>query len=46
MDPAAAEKYVFERFRWHLLEVLQELYFMAAQEGKTKTLKEVKKWLK
>ena len=45
MDPADAEKYVFKRFRWHLLEVLQELYFVATKEGKIKTLKEAKKWL-
>ena len=34
MDPAAAEKYVFKRFRWRLLEVLRELEFVAATEGK------------
>ena len=45
MDPAEAEKYVFKRFRWRLLEVLQELYFVATKEGKIKTLKEAKKWL-
>ena len=45
MDPADAEKYVFKRFRWRLLEVLQELYFVATKEGKIKTLKEAKKWL-
>ena len=45
MDPAEAEKYVFKRFRWHLLEVLQERYFVATNEGKIKTLKEAKKWL-
>ena len=44
MDPAKAEKYVFKRFRWRLLEVLQELYFVATKEGKIKTLKEAKKW--
>ena len=46
LDPADAEKYVFKRFRWRLPEVLQELYFMATKEGKIKTLKEAKKWLK
>ena len=46
MDPNAAEKYVFKRFRWRLPEVLQELYFVAAKEGKIRTLKEAKKWLK
>ena len=45
MDPAEAEKYVFKRFRCRLLEVLQELYFVATKEGKIKTLKEAKKWL-
>ena len=45
IDPAEAEKYVFERFRWHLPEVLQELYFVPTKEGKIKTLKEAKKWL-
>ena len=45
MDPAEAEKYVFKRFRWRLPEVLQELYFVATNEGKIKTLKEAKKWL-
>ena len=45
MDPAEAEKYVFKRFRYHLPEVLQELYFVATKEGKIKTLKEAKKWL-
>ena len=45
MDPADAEKYVFRRFRYRLPEVLQELYFVAAKEGKIKTLKEAKKWL-
>ena len=46
MHPADAEKYVFKRFRWRLPEVLQELYFVATKEGKIKTLKEAKKWLK
>ena len=46
MDPADAEKYVFKRFRWRLPQVLQELYFVATKEGKIKTLKEAKKWLK
>ena len=45
MDPADAEKYVFKRFRYRLLEVLQKPYFVATQEGKIKTLKEAKKWL-
>ena len=45
MDPGEAEKNVFKRFRWRLLEVLQELYFMATKEGKIKTFKEAKKWL-
>ena len=45
MHPADAEKYVFQRFRWRLPEVLQELYFVATKEGKIKTLKEAKKWL-
>ena len=34
MDPADAERYVFKRFRYRLLEVLQELYFVATKEGK------------
>ena len=42
MDPAAAEKYVFKPFRWRLPEVLQELYFVAAKEGKITILKEAK----
>ena len=46
MPPADAEKYVFRRFRYRLPEVLQELYFVATKEGKIKTLKEAKKWLK
>ena len=45
MDAATAEKYVFKRFQWRLLEVLQELYFLAAKEGKITTLKEAKNWL-
>ena len=45
LDPAEAEKYVFKRFRYRLPEVLQGLYFVAAKEGKIKTLKEAKKWL-
>ena len=45
MDPAEAEKCVFKWFRYRLPEVLQELYFVAAKEGKAKTLKEAKKWL-
>ena len=43
MDPAEAEEYVFKQFRYRLLEVLQELYFVATKEGKIKTLKEAKK---
>ena len=43
MDPAAADKYVFKRFRWRLPEVLQGLYFLAAKEGNLTTLKEAKK---
>ena len=46
MDPADAEKYVFKRFRYRLPEVLQELYFVATKEGKIRTLREAKKWLK
>ena len=46
MDPAEAEKYVFKRVRYCLTEVLRELYFVATKEGKIKTLKEAKKWLK
>ena len=45
MPPADAEKYVFRRFRYRLPEVLQELYFVATEEGKIKTPKEAKKWL-
>ena len=45
MDPAAAVKYVFNRFRSHLPEVLQELYFVAAKQGKIRTLKVAKKRL-
>ena len=45
MEPAEAEKYVLKRFRWHLPEVLQELYFVATKEGKINTLKEAKKSL-
>ena len=45
MDPAAAEKYVFKRIPWRLPEVLQELYSVAANEGKITTLKEAKKLL-
>ena len=45
MHPADAEKYVFRRFRYRLPEVLGELYFVATNEGKIKTLKEAKKWL-
>ena len=46
MVPADAEIYVFKQFRYRLPEVLQELYFMATKEGKIKTLKEAKKWLR
>ena len=45
MDPAAAEEYVFKRFRWRLPEVHQELYFVGAKEVTITTLKEAKKWL-
>ena len=45
MDPAVAEKYVFKQFPWCLPEVLQELYFVAAKEGKNATLKKAMKWL-
>ena len=45
MEPAETGKYVFKRFRWHLPEVLRELYFVATNEGKIKPLKEAKKWL-
>ena len=45
MDPGDSEKYVFKRFRWRLMSVLQELYFVATKEGKIKTLNEAKKWL-
>ena len=45
IDPAAAEKYAPKRSQWRLLEGLQELYFVAAKEGKITTLKEAKKWL-
>ena len=44
-DPAAAEKYVFKRFRWRLPEVLQELYFAAAKKGKIMSRKKAKRWL-
>ena len=42
MDRAAAEKYVFQRFRWRLSEVLQDTYLVAAKEGK---IKYARKWL-
>ena len=45
MDPADAERYVFEQFRYRLPEVLQEPYFIATKQVKIKTLKEAKKWL-
>ena len=45
MDPAAAEKYVLKRFCWRLPEMLQELCFVAAKEGRITTLKKAKKWL-
>ena len=38
IDPAMAEKHIFKRFRWRLLEV-------AAKKGKITTLKEAKKRL-
>ena len=37
MDPAAAEKCVFKRFRWRLPKELQEPYFVAANKGKITT---------
>ena len=40
MDPAQAQRCVFKRFRFRLPDVLQELYFVAPKEGKTKTLKD------
>ena len=43
--PAEAKKYVFKQFHWHLPEVLQELYLVAAKGGKMTTLKEADKWL-
>ena len=43
MDAAQADKYVF---RWRLPEVLQQLYFLAAKEGKMRIVKDAKKWLK
>ena len=46
MDFAAAGKYVLKQLRWRPLEVLQELYFVAAEEVKITTLKKAKKWLK
>ena len=45
IDPVAAEKYVFKRFRWRLPGVLQKLNFVAAKEGKITTLKEATKLL-
>ena len=45
MDPATGEKYVLKQFQWRPMEVLQDLYFVAAKEGKITTLKEGKKWL-
>ena len=45
MDPAAAGKYVSKQLRWRLLELLQELYLVAAKEGKITTLKEARNWL-
>ena len=45
MDPAGAGKYVFTRFQWRLPQVLQELYLVAAKDGKIMTHKEAKKWL-
>ena len=46
MDPAEADKYVFNPFWWHLRAVLQELYFVAAKEEKIKIPRDAKKWLK
>ena len=46
LPPTDAERYVFRRFRYRLPEVLGELYFVATKEGRIKTLKEAKKWLK
>ena len=37
METAAADKYVFKRFRWRLPGVLQELYLVAAKKGKNTT---------
>ena len=45
MSPGAAEKYVLKQFRWRLSDVLEELYLVAAKEGKITPLKEAKKWL-
>ena len=36
---------MFKRFRPHLPDVLQELYFVAAIEGKMTTFKVAEKWL-
>ena len=46
MNPAEAANYVLRRFRGHVPEVLQELYFMAVKERKIASLKEAKKSLK
>ena len=45
MDPAQADKYVFKRTHFRLPQVLQELYFSAAPEGKMKNPKDSKRWL-
>ena len=45
MHPAAAKKHVFKRYQWRLPEVLQELYFVVAKDGKIITLGEAKKWI-
>ena len=45
MVPAQAEEYVFKWFQWRPPEVLKELYFVLATEGKIRTVKDAKKWL-
>ena len=45
VDLAQAKKYVFKGLGFRLPEVLQELYFLAAKQGKIKTLKDAKRWL-
>ena len=37
------EKYVFKRFQWRLPEVLKEVYFVEARQGKIMTLREANK---